>query len=79
MCSLIVSDRAIIHPDMPHLHIIHPLPASAAMTWPPTEESSSQLIDALAPAVMRVLDLAFDAVRRADGNKGGGWNLLMTL
>ncbi|RSH89468.1 bifunctional AP-4-A phosphorylase/ADP sulfurylase [Saitozyma podzolica] len=49
------------------------------MTWPPTSDSSSELIDALAPAVMRLLDIAFDANRRANIGSGGGWNLIMTL
>ncbi|WVQ82947.1 hypothetical protein IAT38_005083 [Cryptococcus sp. DSM 104549] len=72
------SDKAILL-DVPYIHIVHPLPPAAALQWPPTPESNEQLIDVLAPALMRVLDLAFDAARRWDGPSNGGWNILMTL
>lgn len=69
----------MIHPDLPYLHILHPLPPSHSLPFPPTEQYSSELIDFMAPAIMRVLDLAFDAIRRGGQGSGGGWNLLMTL
>ncbi|WVQ93936.1 hypothetical protein IAU59_001014 [Kwoniella sp. CBS 9459] len=81
-------DQAILLPNVPYLHIIHPLPPSHSVQYPPTAESNDQLIDFLAPALMRMLDLAFDALRsgggegsRSNGKSGkeGGWNLLMTL
>ncbi|OWZ32838.1 hypothetical protein C347_02633 [Cryptococcus neoformans AD2-60a] len=72
-------DKPVILPNMPYLHIVHPLPPSAQMPVPPTSESIEQLIDFLAPALMRLLDMAFDAARRGSGDKNGGWNILMTL
>ncbi|KIR52043.1 hypothetical protein I315_05333 [Cryptococcus gattii Ru294] len=72
-------DKPVILPNVPYLHIVHPLPPSAQMPVPPTPESTEQLIDFLAPALMRLLDMAFDAARRGGGHKDGGWNILMTL
>ena len=72
-------DEAIVHPNLPYLHIIHQLPQASSLPFPPTEESASQLIDILAPALMKSLDLAIDAIRRGGGKKNGGWNLLMSL
>ncbi|OCF33148.1 hypothetical protein I316_05193 [Kwoniella heveanensis BCC8398] len=81
-------DQAVLLPNVPYLHIIHPLPPSHSVQYPPTAESNDQLIDFLAPALMRMLDLAFDALRSGSGGSGsdsgsnrkeGGWNLLMTL
>ncbi|WVF66315.1 hypothetical protein IAT40_001055 [Kwoniella sp. CBS 6097] len=79
-------DKAILLPNVPYLHIIHPLPPSHSVQYPPTAESNDQLIDFFAPALMRMLDLAFDALRsggegnnNGNGKKDGGWNLLMTL
>lgn len=73
------ADRAIIHPDLPYLHIVHPLPAAHQVPYPPSEENLTELADKLAPALMRVLDLAFDALRRAGLDRSQGWNMLMTL
>nr|XP_019014367.1 uncharacterized protein I206_00449 [Kwoniella pini CBS 10737]OCF53148.1 hypothetical protein I206_00449 [Kwoniella pini CBS 10737] len=72
-------DQAIILPSVPYLHIVHPLPAHSSVPYPPTERSNEQLIDILAPALMKMFDLAFDALRNGGGNKEGGWNLLITL
>lgn len=72
-------DRAVIHPTLPYLHIVHPLPPSHRLPYPLTEEDLVQLADTLAPALMRSLDLAFDALRRAGGDRNQGWNLLLTL
>ncbi|KAL7420288.1 bifunctional AP-4-A phosphorylase/ADP sulfurylase [Cryptotrichosporon argae] len=72
-------DKAVIHPSLPYLHIVHPLPPAADLPSPPTAQSTEDLADFLAPALMRLLDLAFDALRRAGGDKNQGWNLLMTL
>lgn len=74
-----MADEPILHPEMSHLHIIHPLGNLKSIPYPPTPEQSSQLIDELAPALMKSLDIAIDAVRRGNGDKNGGWNLLMTL
>lgn len=82
MCAILIvlfADKPVILPNMPYLHIVHPLPPSAQMPVPPTSESIEQLIDFLAPALMRLLDMAFDAARRGGGDKNGGWNILMTL
>lgn len=72
---LLTPDRAVVHPDLPYLHIIHPLPEVA---YPPSEDDLMQLSDALAPVLMRSLDLCFDALRRAGLERSKGWNLLMT-
>lgn len=72
-------DRAIIHPTLPYLHIVHPLPPANQVPYPPTEENLVELADLLAPALMRVLDLAFDSLRRAGLDRSQGWNLLLTL
>ncbi|WVR03402.1 hypothetical protein IAU60_000393 [Kwoniella sp. DSM 27419] len=72
-------DQAILLPSVPYAHIIHPLPPSHSVAYPPTEQSNEQLIDFLAPALMRMLDLCFDALRAGGSNREGGWNLLMTL
>ncbi|KAK4687820.1 sulfate adenylyltransferase (ADP) / ATP adenylyltransferase, partial [Tremellales sp. Uapishka_1] len=72
-------DRAVIHPSLPHLHIVHQIPPASSMPFPPTEESSSKLIDFLGPALMKLLDIAFDALRNGGADRSGGWNLLMTL
>lgn len=74
-----LADKPVILPNVPYLHIVHPLPPSAQMPVPATPESTEQLIDFLAPALMRLLDMAFDAARRGGGHKDGGWNILMTL
>jgi ATP adenylyltransferase len=68
-----------LHPDLPHVHIVYPLGNLKSIPYPPTAEQSSQLVDELAPAMMKSLDIAIDSVRRGEGNKHGGWNLLMTL
>lgn len=72
-------DDAVIHPDLPYLHIIHPVPPSHSLPYPLTSDSSGMLVDVLAPALMKCLDIAFDALRIGGGNRDGGWNLLMTL
>lgn len=71
----LTADRAIVHPDLPYLHIIHPLPDCP---YPPTPDQLTELADKLAPVLMRSLDLAFDALRRAGLDRSQGWNLLMT-
>lgn len=77
--NTLTPDRAVIHPTLPYLHIVHPLPASHTVPYPPSEEDLVKLADQLAPALMRVLDLAFDALRRSGGDRSQGWNMLMTL
>ncbi|ORY22984.1 ATP adenylyltransferase-domain-containing protein [Naematelia encephala] len=72
-------NEPVVVPDLPYLHIVHPLPPIHSITYPPTSESSSELIDFLAPALMKCLDLAIDSLRFDGGKKDGGWNLLMTL
>jgi ATP adenylyltransferase len=72
------ADRAIIHPRLPYLHIIHPLPEVSRFPYPPTADDLTELADHLAPALMRSLDLAFDALRRSGGDRKQGWNLLVT-
>ncbi|WVN85968.1 uncharacterized protein L203_101126 [Cryptococcus depauperatus CBS 7841] len=72
-------DKPLIVPDLPYLHIVHPLPSASQMSYPLTPESIENLIDTLAPALMKLLDMAFDAARRHGSIKDGGWNLLMTL
>nr|XP_019048580.1 hypothetical protein I302_02352 [Kwoniella bestiolae CBS 10118]OCF27510.1 hypothetical protein I302_02352 [Kwoniella bestiolae CBS 10118] len=72
-------DQAIILPNVPYLHIIHPLPPHASVPYPPTAESNEQLVDILAPAMMKMFDLAFDALRNGGADRDGGWNLLITL
>lgn len=64
---------------MPHVHIVFPLGRLKSIPFPPTAEQSSQLVDELAPAFMKSLDICIDAVRRGEGNIHGGWNLLITL
>lgn len=49
------------------------------MPSPMSADDLVELADLLAPALMRSLDLAFDALRRAGGDRAQGWNLLMTL
>ncbi|CAD6574181.1 MAG: bifunctional AP-4-A phosphorylase/ADP sulfurylase [Tremellales sp. Tagirdzhanova-0007] len=73
------TDDAVLHPDLPYLHIIHPLPPAYSLPNPLTSVSSEHLVDVLSPAIMKCLDLAFSALRIGGGNKEGGWNLLMTL
>lgn len=73
-----LADRAIIHPDLPYLHIVHPLPPVSRLPYPPSEDDLVNLADELAPALMRSLDLAFDALRRSGGDRSQGWNLLLT-
>ncbi|KLT41632.1 hypothetical protein CC85DRAFT_275746 [Cutaneotrichosporon oleaginosum] len=72
-------DRAVIHPTLPYLHIVHPLPPSHNLPSPMSADDLVELADRLAPALMRSFDLAFDALRRAGGDRSQGWNLLMTL
>lgn len=72
-------DRAIIHPALPYLHIVHPLPPAHNLPSPMGADDLVELADRLAPALMHSLDLAFDALRRAGGDRSQGWNLLMTL
>ncbi|WWC85676.1 uncharacterized protein L201_000542 [Kwoniella dendrophila CBS 6074] len=72
-------DQAIILPSVPYLHIVHPLPPHGSVPYPPTDETNDQLIDILAPALMKMFDLAFDALRNGGGSRDGGWNLLITL
>ena len=72
-------DEPTLHPAMEHLHIVYPLGRLRDVPYPPSEEEASQLVDALAPAFMKTLDLGLEAVRHGDGNKDGGWNLIMTL
>ncbi|WRT63522.1 uncharacterized protein IL334_000427 [Kwoniella shivajii] len=72
-------DQAIILPSVPYLHIIHPLPSPHSIPYPLTSETNEQLIDILAPAMMKMFDLAFDALRNGGGNRDGGWNLVITL
>lgn len=69
------TDRAIIHPSLPYLHIIHPMPRLAPS---PTPDDLTDFADRIAPAIMRSFDLAFDALRRSGGDRSQGWNLLMT-
>lgn len=64
---------------MPYLHIVHPLPNAHSLPFPPTPQSNEQVVDVLAPALMKMLDLAFDALRIGEGKREGGWNLLLTL
>lgn len=72
---MLTPDRAIVHPDLPYLHILHPLPECP---YPPSADDLTELADKLAPVLMRSLDLAFDALRRAGLDRNQGWNLLMT-
>lgn len=72
------SDKALVHPNLDYLHIVHPL-AFPGLKLPLDGDDEEKLVDALAPALMQCLDLGIDAVRRADGDRNGGWNLLMTL
>lgn len=58
---------------------MHPLPAAHSVPYPLSEDDLTLLADNLAPALMRALDLAFDALRRSGGDRSQGWNLLMTL
>ena len=77
--GLMPPDEPIIHPTLPYLHIIHPLPDHFAIPYPLSKEQESYLVDELAPPLMKSFDMLFEAVRRGDGNKDGGWNLLLTL
>ncbi|WVQ74023.1 hypothetical protein IAR50_003604 [Cryptococcus sp. DSM 104548] len=72
-------DKAVIVPDLPYLHVVHPLPPAGSLPFPLTEEAEEHLVDTLALALMKLLDMAFDAARRGGGRKDGGWNLLLTL
>jgi len=72
-------DEPKIVPNLSYLHIVHPLPNASNLPFPPTAESNEQVVDVLAPAFMKMLDLAFDALRIGEGKKDGGWNLLITL
>jgi len=72
-------DEPKIVPNLPYLHIVHPLPNASNLPFPPTAESNEQVVDVLAPAFMKMLDLAFDALRTGEGKQDGGWNLLITL
>lgn len=71
------TDRARVHPNLPYLHIAHPL-AFPGLKLPLEGDDEEKLVDALAPALMQCLDLGIDAVRRGNG-KQAGWNLMMTL
>jgi hypothetical protein len=72
-------DEPKIVQNLPYLHIVHPLPNASNLPFPPTAESNEQVVDVLAPAFMKMLDLAFDALRTGEGKQDGGWNLLITL
>lgn len=73
------ADRAFAHPNLPYLHILHALPSSRQATFPPTSASNERMLRTLAEALMRCLDELFDALRRGEAGREGGWNLLMTL
>lgn len=72
-------DEPKIVPGLPYLHIVHPLPDASGLPFPPTPESNEQVVDVLAPAMMKMLDIAFDALRQNEGDRSRGWNLLLTL
>ncbi|WWD22822.1 hypothetical protein CI109_107316 [Kwoniella shandongensis] len=72
-------DKAILLPNVPYIHVVHPLPPSGSVPFPLDDKTNSELIDVLAPALMKLLDMAFDSARYGGGDKSGGWNLLMTL
>ncbi|BEI90381.1 uncharacterized protein CcaverHIS019_0304510 [Cutaneotrichosporon cavernicola] len=69
----------VIHPNLPYLHIVCPLPPAHNLPSPMSADDLVELADRLAPLLMRSLDVAFDALRRAGGDRSQGWNLLMTL
>jgi ATP adenylyltransferase len=74
-------DKAIVHPNLPYTHVIHPLPFDELRDVEDfeSEETQERIVDVLAPAIMRCLDLAIDTVRRVENVGQTGWNLLMTL
>lgn len=58
---------------------MHPLPPPSSLPLPLTPSAAADLVDFLAPALMRCLDIAFDALRAGGAGRDGGWNLLLTL
>ncbi|GMK56959.1 hypothetical protein CspeluHIS016_0307990 [Cutaneotrichosporon spelunceum] len=72
-------DYPVIHPTLPYLHIVSPLPPAHNFPSPMSADDLVQLADRLAPILMRSLDVVFDALRRAGGDRSQGWNLIMTL
>lgn len=72
-------DEPLIHHEMKHLHVIHPLQDFKSIPYPPSPKDVERLVDGLAPAFMKSLDVVIDSIRRGGGDKNGGWNLLLTL
>jgi hypothetical protein len=72
-------NEAFVHPTLPYLHLVYPLPPAQERDFPPTEEEDEYMVGVLAKGMMSLLDDMIDAVRRNEGRQDGGWNLLITL
>lgn len=71
--------EAFVHPTLPYLHLVYPLPPAQDRSFPPTEEEDEYMLGVLGKGMMSLLDDMIDAVRRNEGRQDGGWNLLITL
>jgi hypothetical protein len=58
---------------------MHHLPPSRTIpsTW--TDDALDNMEMTLAKTLISMLDVMYDALRRNDARRDGGWNLLMTL
>lgn len=73
-------DKPFVNDKVPHLHLMHHLPP-ARQTLPQQwdDKALERMETTLANAFTSLLDTMYDALRRNDASKDGGWNLLMTL
>ena len=69
----------MVLPGVPYLHIVHPLHKLRNLPNPPTPDDLESLVDLLAPALMKCLDLVFQSLRIGQLDGETGWNLLITL
>jgi len=58
---------------------MHHLPPARNLPTNWTDDSLDKMEMTLAKAMVTLLDAMYDALRRNDARRDGGWNLLMTL
>ncbi|ORX34968.1 hypothetical protein BD324DRAFT_633405 [Kockovaella imperatae] len=72
-------DEPLILPHVPYLHIVHSLSKLRHLPFSLSANDLEQVVEILAPALMRCLDLVFQALRVGKVEGETGWNLLLTL